>query len=381
MKVSTIRKKNRRLLELLKTAADQSSDALMIAATKNDLSHPKIVYVNKAFGDLTGYRVDEVIGKEATFLQGPNTDQATLRRCIEVLATGQPFVGTFINYRKDGSEFNMEWSITPVKNDSTSQPTFICLLRDVTQRMELEKEKEELIGIISHEIKNPLTVIQGFMVLFKSHLKNRSKAKQLDYYLTSADSEIFRINSLLNDLLDATKARLKGINIYRDFCDFDEIISGIVKNMQQNSLQKIHRRGKIGELVYCDSNRIKQVITNLLSNAVKYSPESSQINIRVSKNPHQITFSIQDFGVGVPEDKQEIIFQRYYRANSRDKLEASSSGLGLYIASEIVRAHGGSIWVRSKPNEGSTFYFTLPILKPKMEEINYNQIQNSLVGE
>jgi signal transduction histidine kinase len=110
-----------------------------------------------------------------------------------------------------------------------------------------------------------------------------------------------------------------------------------------------------------DRDRIGQVLTNLLSNAVNYSPFADTILVNMTANEEQVTVSIQDFGLGIPPEKQGQIFQRFYRVEGGDRETISGMGLGLYISAEMIKRHGGTIWFESAPGSGSTFFFSLPL--------------------
>ena len=114
--------------------------------------------------------------------------------------------------------------------------------------------------------------------------------------------------------------------------------------------------------VFADKHRIEQVIVNLLNNAVKYSPKSKRIDIFIKQEADAVQVAIQDFGIGIPLEKQAHLFDRYYRVDYSGN-QYSGLGLGLYISSEIVKKHEGTIGVKSRPGEGSTFWFTLPVEK------------------
>lgn len=363
MKETTRKRKERQFLGLLKKAADQSSYAILLTTAKLEYPHPKILYVNKTFSQMSGYNTQELMGKSPRILQGPKTDMKVLKDIRQSLSEGRVFSGSAINYRKDGSEYSVEWDIAPVRDEQGKVTHYISFQKDITRKIETEVEKEEFFGIISHELKNPISTIKGFIQLMQKNLKS-SRGKKLLDYLQTMETETDRITGLLNDLLDFAKVRNKKMISNYQLVDFDDLLSQAVKKFRRTlPSHKIYRRGKVKEKLNIDPTRINQVLVNLLNNAVKYSPNSNTIIVKLERKDRRAIISVQDFGIGIPEDKQREIFERYYRVNKKDSKSIESSGLGLYIASEIVKDHKGEIGVSSKQGLGSTFYFTLPLAK------------------
>jgi len=359
MKLGTRRKKEKKFLELLKAAADYCSDAITITAIKSNEFHREVVYANKAYSIMTGYKESEVLGKSMRVLQGLKTDPAIYIRLRKKLMASQSFHGKSIYYRKDRSEFYMEWDAAPIFDQEGRMTHFISVLRDITKKVTIEEAKDERIEVVSHELKTPLTAIKGFVEIMKRRAPDDVQSKTREY-LDVIESEVERLILLTNELLETTQDKTSAVQPTKMPCNLDDVILQVVKNIRVTTRShKIKRRGEIGTTVNCDRDRITQVLTNLLVNAIKYSPEASQVYLWVKRDEHHVIISIQDFGIGIAPEKQESIFKRFYRAT--DKKQAVSSGLGLYIASEIIRNHGGNIWVDSTEGKGSTFSFNLPL--------------------
>lgn len=362
MKITTRKRKERRLLELIKNAADQSSDGILITNAKLNYHSQKILYVNKQFYALTGYKYPELIGKNIHRLLGSKTNPKIIARLRRNLSHGENFLGRMVNYRKDGSEFYMEWDISPVSAYEGKTTHFFSIVRDVSEQITTENGKQERIGIVGHELKTPLTSLKGLVAILKKHMveENYSNKKKNIEYLALMESEVERLIGLTEELLNTTRRKTIGVRPDKQPCDLDCIIRQVIKNVKiAYNTHKIKRRGKIGTLVSCDKDRIMQVVTNLLTNAIKYSPNADQVFMTIERENNHAIIKIQDFGMGIPKEKQEKIFERFYRAT--DKNQSVSTGLGLYIASEIVRNHDGKIWVESTEGKGSVFSFSLPL--------------------
>ncbi len=221
-----------------------------------------------------------------------------------------------------------------------------------------EQVKDEFISVASHELKTPLTSIKGFAYLLKKQLFSSHK---LFSYVDKIDFYSDRMTKLVNDLLDVSKIQVGKMTIEKEVFNFDTLVKDIVTSVRiVNSGHKIILSGRTGVKVNADRFRIEQVLQNLLSNAIKYSPDRKKIMVKMAQINKRIQVSVKDYGVGIPKEKLAKIFERFYRANEISK-KISGLGIGLYISQEIIKRHGGKIWVESKPGTGSTFYITLPI--------------------
>jgi PAS domain S-box-containing protein len=360
MKNTTRRRKEKKLLELMKRATDQCFDGIIITDSKLDSA--KIIYTNNEFCSITRYRSDELVGKSLTILHGPKTNPQFLARRRTSLAAGHSFKGRTVKYRKDGSEFYSESDSAPVFNQEGKITNFIYIIRDISKQVSAEEDKEEIVSVVGHEIKTPLTAIKGFIEILKKRMQEKSYSKTNEY-LSIINSEVDRLVKLSNELLGTTQIQTIGILPNKQESDMDDVIRQVIKNIKiAYSSHRIRRRGKIGEVVNCDKDRIRQVITNLLTNAIKYSPNAKDVFVKISKENNNAIISIQDFGIGIAIDKQQKIFERYYRATNTN--HTSSSGLGLYISAEIIKNHDGKIWVESTEGQGSIFSFSLPLSEP-----------------
>jgi signal transduction histidine kinase len=165
---------------------------------------------------------------------------------------------------------------------------------------------------------------------------------------------------LITDLLDVTRSQNGKLNLHRETFKIDQLIKEVVENMQLTT--KKHTliiKGEAAVAITADRDRISQVLINFLSNAIKYSPHSKRIIVRAVHKKQEIFVSVQDFGIGIPTNKLEQIFERFNRVSGPQMETFAGLGLGLYISAQIISRHGGKIWVESKENKGSTFYFSL----------------------
>ena len=174
------------------------------------------------------------------------------------------------------------------------------------------------------------------------------------------DVQIVKLTSLIGDLLDVTKINSGKIYLNEDVFDFEKLVIEVIEEQQMSTAYKIDLHTKPVGMVFADRDRIGQVITNLISNAIKYSPKADTIMVTVTDTDNYVELSVQDFGIGMAEDKKNRVFEQYYRVSGDEQSTFPGLGLGLYISSQIVERSHGNISVKSVLNHGSTFCFSLP---------------------
>ena len=232
---------------------------------------------------------------------------------------------------------------------------------DVTKRKELERQKDEFIGIASHELKTPVTSIKAYNQVLQKRFE-RTGNTQAVQLLEKMDKQIDKLSVLINDLLDVTKIEAGKLKLNPEHFVYQELVAEVVEEMQRTTdKQNLVLNIDTDASITADRYRIGQVLVNLLSNAIKYSPLSDTIIISVSEEDDQLLTTVQDFGVGISLDKLDKIFERFYRVGGDKQETYPGLGLGLYISAEIIRRHHGTIWVESTKGDGSLFHFTLPI--------------------
>lgn len=239
---------------------------------------------------------------------------------------------------------------------------------DMAARLtEEERMRSDFISMLSHEIRTPLTSIRESVNLISEEVMGDINEKQRRFLLI-ASHELERITTLLNHLMQISRLEAGAVEIHPRQIDLGEFVQGAISRLIPVAEAKeisIHPEIAPGiSQFFCDPDNLQQVLLNLLGNAIKFSPQGSAIEVCVrrddsAKDPH-LVFSVTDKGPGIPDLEQSLVFHKYYRASGvRDQVDGV--GLGLSISKHIVQAHGGQIGVSSKPGEGSTFSFTLPL--------------------
>ena len=225
-----------------------------------------------------------------------------------------------------------------------------------------DDQRELLLGVASHELKNHIAGMKGYTQLLRINIGQNSH-NQYSAFVQKMERKINILTDISDNLVNVTKLRAGTLDLKREAFNINTVVKEVVEDMQVNSNKhKIAVNGDVNEQVVGDKTKINQVLTNLLSNASKYSPHSNKIVVGIFKDKDQAVVKVQDFGLGIPQEKLNRLFEPFYRAVSpEDKKTISGSGLGLYISSEIIKQNRGKMWVESEEGRGSSFYFSLPI--------------------
>lgn len=249
--------------------------------------------------------------------------------------------------------------------------TILLAIEDVTQFRNYEKQKDEFALVIMHELKGPVTTINGYLQLLEGYLLRQGDKKLLGY-TQSMEIQIHRLTSLINGLINSSKIRAVGFEFQNEIFEISDVINQTISDVQKTS--KTHRiinSSKVSGYVRGDKERIAQVLINLLINAIKYSPNAHQVEVQALIKNKKVVISVKDFGIGISKKNQKKVFERFFRINNANKETFYGIGLGLDISSQIVHHHKGRMWVKSTHEGGSLFNFSLPIyhkiLRNKME--------------
>ena len=234
-------------------------------------------------------------------------------------------------------------------------------IKNITERKELEQQKDEFISIASHELKTPVTSIKAYAQILQEGFE-KLKDKRSAELLEKMNGQVDRLTTLIIDLLDFTRIEGGKLKFRKESYNLNELITEVVEEMQRTTKNhKIVLELDKPVQLWGDSYRTGQVITNLLSNAIKYSPNAKKIIVRSKASKDNITIFVRDFGIGIGKDHLNKLFTRFFRVSESTLNTFPGLGLGLYIAAEIVKRQGGTIRVKSSKGKGSTFYFSLPI--------------------
>ena len=318
----------------------------------------KLDYVNRRWVEYTGFDVEESKTKQSELLHTDDVERS-IAEWQTALKEKRKYEGEFRFKRAIDGTYRWHYSqAIPFKDEQGNITAWIGTNIDIDdQKKELEK-KDEFIGVASHELKTPLTSLKGYIQLmeFQDNLSDEAKI-----YVTKATSSINKLQHLIDELLDASKIKAGKLKFKKHAFNLTQLVSLCVENSTYMYPSfKIKKELQEGIIAYGNDERIEQVLMNLINNAAKYSGDKKEIIILAEKNNDSAMVSVIDFGIGMVNSDQELIFERFYRANGHEST-MPGLGMGLYISSEIIKEHKGEIHVKSKLNEGSVFSFSLPL--------------------
>ncbi|RYE36046.1 MAG: PAS domain S-box protein [Sphingobacteriaceae bacterium] len=242
----------------------------------------------------------------------------------------------------------------------------LIAIEDITERREIERRKDDFLSIASHELKTPLTTVKGYVQMMARYMPQNADEK-FKNIVDKTSIYVERLNSLLAELLDVSRIQTGHIELHKELFDFDKVVHETVEGIQ--AATKSHHITIIGKATNQfkgDESHIVQVINNLLANAIKYAPDSPEITIYLSLVSDYLKVSVTDNGMGINPEDQKRIFDRFFRVGEIQQ-RFPGMGIGLYVCEQIIKNHGGSLWVESEKGNGSTFSFTLPLYERETE--------------
>jgi PAS domain S-box-containing protein len=263
-------------------------------------------------------------------------------------------------WRQDGTAFPVEYTSTPIV-DGTRIKGAVVVLRDATDRREVERVKDEFTSVVSHELRTPLTSIRGSLGLLESGVLGPlpEKGRRM---IQIAVENTDRLVRLINDILDVERIDSGEMHLRVTRCDAGHLIARATEAVMPVAADAgvtLAVDAAPGTFP-ADADRLIQTLTNLISNAVKFSPRGGSVRVTSERRDSEMVFRVTDRGRGIPIDRLETIFERFQQVDASDSREKGGTGLGLAICRSIVELHGGRIWAQSNPGQGSTFSFVVP---------------------
>jgi PAS domain S-box-containing protein len=306
-------------------------------------------------------------------------NQITSKEAIDALLKGEPIKFETKLVNKVNEEYFLELNIMPILDNTLLDRIFIYA-KDITDSKKLEesrrkiKELEEYENIrseffanISHEFRTPLNIILGSIQLLELYLKNNKIIDDNDTlykYNKSIKQNCFRLLRLVNNLIDITKVNAGYMQLNLCECNIvsliEDIIQSVADYINSKNIEIIFDTEIEEKYIKCDKDKIERIILNLLSNAIKFTPNNGKIIVNIKDLEEYTCISVKDTGIGIPYDKQDIIFERFSQVNKSLSREREGSGLGLNIVKSFIEMHGGEIKLISEEGKGSEFIILLP---------------------
>jgi PAS domain S-box-containing protein len=342
--------------------ADSMPQHVWVADTSGE-----IYYFNQFVFDYSGLTLDQV--KKDGWLQmvHPEDREENIKAWMHSITTGKDFLFEHRFRRYDGE---YRWQLSraiPQKDMYGNIQMWVGTSTDIQNIKDIDSQKDYFIGMASHELKTPLTSIKGYVQMLQNINLTNNEAL-LKKSLNTIDKQVVVLTNLISDMLDISKIKSGHLSFNKENFEMTDLIYEII-----NEVNHIHPKHSTVLIkadkahVFADRNRIGQVLINLLSNAVKYSPDSKEIHVSSIIQDGNVTVSVKDFGIGISQNDQRKIFERYYRVEGKNEKRFPGFGIGLFIAQDIIAKHDGKIAVESNLGKGSIFYFSLPLVENAKE--------------
>ncbi|MFO7789688.1 MAG: PAS domain S-box protein [Bacteroidales bacterium] len=364
--------KAERKLRLLSRAVEQNPVAIEITDQNGNIE-----YVNPVFSSITGYKAKEAIGNNPKILNSGYHSKQYFKNLWDTILSGQEWTGVLKNKKKNGELYWEEAVISPIVNEQGNITHFVAVKEDITEKKKMHedlvaaKEKAEesdrlkssFLANMSHEIRTPMNGILGFTDLLKD--PNLSE-EQIKTYVEIIQRSGRRMLNTVNDIIEVSKIETGQIDVNYHNVNVYKEISGLVDFFQpecKNKGLKLILENEAPDkppVIVTDENKLISIITNLIKNAIKYT-DKGHIKIGYDIKDGYLSCYVKDTGIGIPEEKQAFIFDRFTRLEVVDKKALQGSGLGLSITKSYVEILGGNISVKSEPEKGSVFSFFVPL--------------------
>jgi len=357
-------------IKLLSRSVDQSPVSIIIT-DKN----ANIEYVNSMFTKTTGYNFDEVKGKNPRILNSGNHSSSFFKNLYDTVNSGSDWFGEVLNKSKSGQLFWEDIIISAVFDENGEISHFISIRDNITEKKrmmeelviakeraeESDKLKMAFLANMSHEIRTPMNGIMGFLDLLQNP---ELTAKNRLNYLSIARKSSERLLSTINDIIEISKIEagqteinLSEVDLY-ELMDFFHVFFKPEVEQKELLFKFVNPFRTPAFKIQTDKNKLESIIGNLLKNAIKFT-NTGQIEFGCEVKAGQLLFYVKDSGIGIPEDRQSAVFQRFVQAETKIARPHEGSGLGLSIAKAYAEMLGGNLWLKSIPGNGSTFFFSM----------------------
>jgi PAS domain S-box-containing protein len=332
---------------------------------------------NPRYQQVFGRSADQLLGQTIYSVFPELEGQGVFGLLEDVLRTGVPYLAnelpvTFCREtRREPETGYFAFVVQPLYGRTRQIERIMLYAVEVTEQVKarqqleaLSRQKDEFLGIASHELKTPVTSLKGYTQLLQREMR-RAGDERVTMLLAKMDAQVNKLTNLITDLLDVTKMESGHLLFQQTSFEWNALIYEIIEEVQRTTArQTILPKLAPSVTLVADRDRLGQVLTNLLTNAIKYAPDTSTILVTTTVTETEVLTSVQDFGIGIPREKQDLIFERFFRVEGERQSTYPGLGLGLYISAEFIKRHHGRIWVESDEGQGTTITFALPLSNP-----------------
>jgi PAS domain S-box-containing protein len=369
-----------------------------------------ITKINQKFIEISKYTEKQLIGQNPSIVKSGYHSTEFFEQVWKTILHGEIFEGEIKNKAKDGTYYWVKTTIVPFLDENRQPKQYIAIQNDITdlkntesklqEALKRDKEsaeiikrqieelkrtnielrrkdklKDEFLSMTSHELKTPLTPIIGWCGALKTprilgHLSPQQRAA-----VETIESNAVKLEKMISDMLDAQKLELNEMKFSIAEVQVDLLFNKIKKDfellLKEKNIQFAIRAETADMGLKSDESRILQVLSALLYNSIDFVPKiGGRIEVTAESRYNNVIFCVKDNGPGIPKDKQEFLFKKFYQVDTSLTRKHGGTGLGLAISKGIVTRLGGTIWVETEEGKGSNFYFSLP--KNTKDETSYN---------
>lgn len=322
----------------------------------------QLVKANKAFWQ--GFQLEDKNQGQINFgelINRYDKGDLLLSSIHKSIETAKNFSGLEVEIDVTGEEKKMFQASGNMLQGESGTTNLLLVLHDITMDKQLQREREDIIGFVAHELRNPLSNISLCNELIALQMEEK-KYDEMPSMLHRSQNNLQRLNKMIEELYNATKINSGNLVLEIEDFDFGHMITEAIETTHiQQPDYRISVSGDTHVIVQGDRYRLMQVVTNYLSNGIKYSEGSTEVKLHVKHDESTLTVSVEDKGLGISAEQLPFIFKRFFRAEKTRNLEGL--GLGLYLCQRIIFAHSGKVWVESVEGKGSIFYFSIPLAR------------------
>jgi PAS domain S-box-containing protein len=368
----------------IQLSADQNKDDALLGAIADGVyvvdMDRNLKMFNEAAEEMTGWKSEDAIGMKCWTAMNLKNEEGTSicqKDCpaLAVWNTGESVMreDSCFTKKRGTKKVQISSSYSPIKDKNGNLTGAICVFRDITEKKEVERLRNEFVSTASHELRTPITAIEGYMELIENEkiCTIDDKAKE---YLEKARNTALGMSNLVKNLLTVTKieegkiqTNVTKFSIHDLAVDVVEAMhpsatnKGLSLTIDESPSQKVKGEKAIGRSlnVVADREQIREVFYNLVENGLKFTQKGG-VTISISYDNDNATVCIADTGMGIPAEGQKHLFEKFYRYDNTATREVGGTGLGLFITRSIVEMFGGTIWLESQVGKGTKFYFTVP---------------------
>jgi PAS domain S-box-containing protein len=344
-------------LAILSTAIDNANDAVFVYGIRTDEPLPRVRYVNPAGLRSSGYSEEELLAGASRY--GPLTEPGLIELVLREMTAGRSMNKRLRLYRSDGSTYWAAVHFQPIRDRSGGFSQWICIERDITNDIEREDARTDLMAMIGHDLRNPLTSILGYSELLLESMEAGSERDAVAQIRAAGR----RLESLAFELLTISRMERNAYEPYIELIDVAALLADVIAYMPEGGRVKVAAPTEV--LVHSDASVLRHTLENLLSNALKFSSPPSRVVVELTTPPERLRVRVSDSGIGIPAADLPLVFNRSVRGGNVGARRGT--GLGLSFVKRLVDSLGGSVSVKSVEGRGSTFDVSLPSVAPAPE--------------